>query len=68
MDFLKDTAGKISATRVAYLIIVGCVMAVWTINSVKAGTMLEIDPSTVGLLVGMAGGKAVQSFAEHRPK
>jgi hypothetical protein len=63
--FLLDKgADEFSAMRLALLLWVVGVLAVWIYASLQAGTLQPIPESVITILGLLAGGKAVQRFGE----
>ncbi|MEN9848074.1 MAG: hypothetical protein RL368_814 [Pseudomonadota bacterium] len=62
--FLQDDNGNLSSMRLAFLLWVVGVLAIWGVASLKAGE-LKIIPDSVTTIVGvLMGGKVMQKFGE----
>jgi len=64
-ELFSDGDGQPSMIRVLTMMVVVTVVGVWAALSIKAGRMLPLDWSQVGLVGGAFGFKALQSFAEN---
>jgi hypothetical protein len=62
--FLREENGKLSATRLAFLLWAVGVLVMWIIACVNKGELQAIDNSVVTVLGLLMGGKAVQRFGE----
>jgi len=64
IQFIQDGYGAFSATRLAFLLWVVGVLAVWIyLSIVRAESLLHIDSSVVTLIGILMTGKVVQSFS-----
>jgi|GEM_PF-2566348 len=62
--FLQDDNGNLSSMRLAFLLWVVGVLAIWGVASLKAGE-LKIIPDSVTTIIGvLMGGKVMQKFGE----
>jgi len=64
-QFLEDKkTGQFSATRLAFLLWVIGVFAVWAYASVRAVELQAVPESVVAILGLLTGGKVVQRYGE----
>ena len=64
-QLISDGDGAPSLMRIALLLIIVPLMAVWAVLSVKAGQFVPLPWTMVSLVLGTLGCKAGQSFAEN---
>jgi len=63
-SFLEDNSGGFSATRLAFLLWVVGVLAVWICSSIENNNLAKIDNSVVTVIGILMTGKMVQRFGE----
>jgi len=66
MQMFKDPSGKTSETRITKQVVTFTFMAVWAWLSVQKGEMIKVDPGVVAVILSLATGSAIKSFAENR--
>ena len=64
-QLISDGDGAPSTMRVAVLLIIVPIMTVWTVLSIKAGQMIDLDVKWLGLIAAALAAKTGQSFAEN---
>ena len=67
-SFVREKNGKISSSRILFLLWGGGVFVVWCILSIVNQTIEPIPESVVTLLGIMAGSKVVQRIGENMDK
>jgi len=65
-SLFKDQAGKPSLMRVLFFLWAIVVLVVWVVISIKTWQVHDLSMSIAIILGTLAGGKAVQRFAEKR--
>lgn len=63
-QFICEPCGKLSASRLAFLLWSLGVLLVWAFTSLKLRALQPIDTSVVTILSALTAGKVVQRFAE----
>lgn len=63
-DMLQDNSGGTSSARVAMIVTIGVVLAVWCAVSLKTGAMADIPQSVLTLALGTSALKVAQRFGE----
>jgi hypothetical protein len=65
IQLISDGDGAPSTMRFAVLLIIVPIMTVWTVLSIKAGQMIDLDVKWIGLIAAALAAKTGQSFAEN---
>lgn len=65
-EFLQESDGGFSSTRLISLLAYLTVFSVWAYLSVKGGAMIDIHPTMLGILGIVAAQKVTQKFAEKK--
>ena len=60
----EETPNVASSMRMIMTIGVLSILAVWVWSSIKDGHMSKIDPTVLGLVALLVGGKSTQHFSE----
>ena len=64
-QLISDGDGAPSTMRFAVLLIIVPIMTVWTVLSIKAGQMIDLDVKWIGLIAAALAAKTGQSFSEN---
>ena len=64
-EFFQDGEGRLSATRLGFLLWVVGVLVVWISNSLSHGALQAVPESVTAILGVLMTGKVVQSFGEN---
>ncbi|HEX5394139.1 MAG TPA: hypothetical protein VFW68_12700 [Rhodocyclaceae bacterium] len=65
IEFLQDGDGRLSATRLGFLLWTIGLLVVWIISSVTNNTLQPIPESVAAIVGVLMTGKVVQSFGEN---
>ena len=63
-EFFEDADGSFSAMRLAMLVFILLVTAVWVFVAIKTLTLPALPESVVGTIAALVVGKAGQKFGE----
>lgn len=62
-EFLQDTKGNFSATRLVFLVYAGVLLGVWTYASINSHSVADIPQAVAIVFLSLMAGKAVQSLS-----
>ena len=64
LQIFEEANGRLSSTRIAFVLWSLIILGVWTVLSLRNGQMQAFDMSIVSMLGIMLTGKVVQKFGE----
>ena len=66
LEFFEDDTGKLSATRMAFIITIHTILFAWLFSCIRKGEMISFDPNSIYLILTLMVGKVSQSWVDNK--